>query len=93
MPSKTSFKTYSVGRGSDVDIQISGQSVSRHHLELTATNDGRYYLIDANSSSGTQIQRGGNWESINQGFVTANDTLLLGKESIQIQQLLSKMKH
>ncbi len=87
-----SFKTYSVGRGSDADIQISGQSVSRHHIELTATNDGRYYLIDANSSTGTQIQKSGNWESIKQGFVTANDNLLLGKEGIQVQQLISKMR-
>jgi predicted component of type VI protein secretion system len=88
-----SFKTYSVGRGSDADIQINGQSVSRHHLELTAINDGRYYLIDANSSAGTQIQKSGNWESITQGFVTASDNLLLGKESIQVQQLISKMRH
>ena len=87
------FKTYSVGRGSDADIQINGQSVSRHHLELTTTTDGRYYLIDANSSAGTQIQRSGNWESIKQGFVTENDYLLLGKESIQVQQLISKMRH
>lgn len=87
------FKTYSIGRGSDVDIQISGQSVSRRHLELTKTNDGRYYLIDANSSAGTQIQKAGNWEPIKQGFVDANDYLLLGKESIQVQQLITKMKH
>lgn len=88
-----SFKTYSVGRGSDADIQINGQSVSRRHLELTSTNDGKYYLIDANSSGGTQVQRGGNWEPIKQGFVNATDTLLLGKESIQVQQLITKMRH
>lgn len=87
------FKTFSVGRGSDTDIQIDGQSVSRHHLELTSTNDGRYYLIDANSSAGTKIQKAGSWESIKQGFVTGNDYLLLGKESVQVQQLISKMKH
>jgi predicted component of type VI protein secretion system len=88
-----SFKTYSVGRGSDADIQISGQSISRRHLEITATNDGRYYLIDANSSAGTQIQKSGHWEAMKQGFVTENDYLLLGKESIQVQQLISKMRH
>lgn len=88
-----SFKTYSVGRGSDTDIRIDGQSVSRHHLELTSTNDGRYYLIDANSSAGTKIQKAGNWESIKQGFVTANDYLQLGNESIQVQQLISKINH
>lgn len=88
-----SFKTYSVGRGSVTDIQLSGQSVSRHHLELTATNDGRYYLIDANSSAGTQIQKSGNWETIKQGFVSENDYLMLGKENIQVQQLISKMRH
>lgn len=88
-----SFKTYSVGRGSDADIQVSGQSISRHHLELTSTNDGRYYLIDANSSAGTQIQKGGSWESILQGFVAENDYLMLGKESIQVHQLISKMKY
>lgn len=84
-----SFKTYSVGRGSDVDIQVSGDSVSRRHLELTATNDGRYYLIDANSSAGTLIQKGETWEPIKQGFVSENDHLLLGKENIQVQQLIN----
>lgn len=88
-----SFKTFSVGRGSDADIQISGQSVSRRHLELTATTDGRYYLIDANSSAGTKIQKSGHWETMKQGFVTENDDLLLGKESIKVQQLISKIRY
>jgi pSer/pThr/pTyr-binding forkhead associated (FHA) protein len=88
-----SFKTYSVGRGSDTDIQLSGQSVSRRHLELTSTNDGRYYLIDANSSAGTKIQKEGNWEPIKQGFVEAHDYLLLGKESIQVKELIAKIRH
>lgn len=88
-----SFKTYSIGRGSDADIQIDGQSVSRRHLELTLTDDGRYYLIDANSTGGTRIQKGGNWEPIKQGFVNENDTLMLGKETVQVQQLVKNLRH
>lgn len=88
-----SFKTYTVGRGSDADIQVNGQSVSRIHLELTVANGGKYYLIDANSSAGTLIQKAGAWETIKQGFVAGNDLLMLGKESIQVRQLINQIQH
>tara|TARA_R110000772_G_scaffold109602_7_gene212866 strand:- start:347 stop:616 length:270 start_codon:yes stop_codon:yes gene_type:complete len=88
-----SFKTYTVGRSSDADIQVNGQSVSRLHLELTVADGGKYYLIDANSSAGTLIQKSGSWETIKQGFVTENDLLMLGKESIQVRLLLDQIQH
>lgn len=88
-----SFKTYTVGRSSDADIQVDGQSVSRRHLELTLADGGKYYLVDANSSAGTFIQRGGSWEAIKQGFVTEDDLLMLGKESIPVRQLLNRLRH
>ncbi len=88
-----SFKTYTVGRGSDADIQIDGQSVSRRHLELTLTDDGRYYLVDANSTAGTRLKKGDSWELIKQGFITEDDDLLLGKEQIQVRQLIRNLRH
>ncbi|MAY03785.1 MAG: hypothetical protein CMQ38_12510 [Gammaproteobacteria bacterium] len=88
-----SFRTFSVGRASDADIQINGQSVSRKHLELTRTDDGKYYLIDANSTAGTRIRKGESWELMKQGFVNESDTLLLGKEEVQVRQLVHSIKH
>ncbi|MAM71485.1 MAG: hypothetical protein CMP91_10120 [Gammaproteobacteria bacterium] len=88
-----SFRTFSVGRASDADIQINGQSVSRKHLELTRTDDGKYYLIDANSTAGTRIRKGESWELMKQGFVNESDILLLGKEEVQVRQLVHSIKH
>ena len=88
-----SFRTFSVGRASDADIQINGQSVSRKHLELTRTDDGKYYLIDANSTAGIRIRKGESWELMKQGFVNESDILLLGKEEVQVRQLVHSIKH
>ena len=46
----------SVGRDSDNVIRIEDASVSRHHLELHATDDGAF-VVDLDSSNGTLLVR------------------------------------
>jgi two-component system, NtrC family, response regulator AtoC len=48
----------SVGRDGDNMIRIDDSSVSRHHLELHATDDAAF-VVDLDSSNGTLIMRGG----------------------------------
>lgn len=43
-----------VGRGNDVDIQISDITLSRHHFEITY-RDGEYYIKDIGSGNGTML--------------------------------------
>ncbi|HWO10228.1 MAG TPA: sigma 54-interacting transcriptional regulator, partial [Polyangiaceae bacterium] len=47
----------SVGRDGDNLIRIEDSSVSRHHLELHATEDGAF-VVDLDSSNGTLLMRG-----------------------------------
>ncbi len=42
-----------IGRAEDNDIVLSDLSVSRHHAELRNTGDGRYAIVDLDSSNGT----------------------------------------
>ena len=43
-----------VGRGNDVDIQISDMTLSRYHFEITY-RDEEYYIKDIRSSNGTML--------------------------------------
>jgi ABC-type multidrug transport system ATPase subunit/pSer/pThr/pTyr-binding forkhead associated (FHA) protein len=42
-----------IGRAEDNDIVLDDLSVSRHHAELRNTGDGRYAIVDLDSSNGT----------------------------------------
>jgi ABC-type multidrug transport system ATPase subunit/pSer/pThr/pTyr-binding forkhead associated (FHA) protein len=42
-----------IGRTEDNDIVLADLSVSRHHAELRNTGDGRYAIVDLDSSNGT----------------------------------------
>ena len=42
-----------IGRASDNDIVLADLGVSRHHAELRNTGDGRYAIVDLDSSNGT----------------------------------------
>jgi hypothetical protein len=64
-----------IGRGPDNDIQLGvDTSVSRHHAQLVL-QDGRYKLIDLNSSNGTFI----NGIRTKEQFLSANDQVMIGK--------------
>src|SRR5260370_1153134 len=42
-----------IGRASDNDIVLADLGVSRHHAELRNTGDGRYAIVNLDSSNGT----------------------------------------
>ena len=80
---------YRIGRGSDMDIQISDASVSRAHAELIVTHRGAYHLTDCNSRNGSHVARDGEWVSIRQEFVSATQGLSLGNYQTTVQQLIA----
>ncbi|MFW5845664.1 MAG: FHA domain-containing protein [Planctomycetota bacterium] len=45
-----------VGRAKDCDISIAHRSLSRHHCRLVQ-KDGRWHVLDADSSNGTKVNR------------------------------------
>ena len=82
------FIEYTIGRR-NTDIVIADAGVSRLHAELV-TVDGRFYITDCDSASGTQVYRGG-WQSIQQGFVTAQEKLKFGSKVYTALELLDML--
>ena len=83
------FITRTVGRSAQADIVVDHETVSRLHLEITSTDAGRHYVLDRASSWGTFVWRGGEWQSLKQGYVREDETLALGKKKITLGQLLA----
>lgn len=92
----STYLEYSIGRRQDADIVISDQSVSRVHAELLHTSDGRFYLTDCNSTSGTSVKRHGSWLPVRQEFVAPQEMIRFGRivcTPLQLLQLTSSHKN
>lgn len=86
-------RTYLVGRANSsipCDINISAQesSVSRKHMELTVTDDGRYYVVHIHPRNTTKVLRNGSWITLTQDFVNPDEPLRLGSYETSVNQLL-----
>lgn len=76
------IKTFIIGRHQDCDLSLTDSSVSRRHAEVVLTPDGNYYITDRNSTLGTFIYNGSDWEPIRQITVTSSDRLRCGHYEI-----------
>ncbi len=88
------MRTYLVGRKNktqpcDIELPDSETSVSRRHLELSVTDDQKYYLVHLNASNSTKVRRDGEWRQITQDYVAADDPLMLGNCRTTVRQLLA----
>ncbi len=88
MTKMQTIQVHKIGRDAK-DIIINDQGVSRHHAELIALKDGRYYLTDCNSASGTFIFRNKQWQKIKQDFVAENEMINLGKSQYTAHELMA----
>ena len=82
------IQVHKIGR-EDVDIVINDSGVSRLHAELIDLTDGRYYLTDCDSVSGTFVYRNNEWEKLKQDFVQANEIINLGKSQYTAHALIA----
>lgn len=64
----------SIGRGEENDICVNHASVSRRHAEISYVSDGRYEIVDQNSSNGLSI----NGVALSRGILDARDIVELG---------------
>ena len=88
-PVGDTIKTVRIGRKQESDVVLDDPSVSRLHAELTVTSDGQAYLVDCASSGGTFVSREQSWQRLQQDFVQASETVLLGRVEVTVQRLLS----
>ncbi|MCW5771919.1 MAG: FHA domain-containing protein [Rhodospirillaceae bacterium] len=79
---------YKIGRSPKSDIVMTDGSISREHAELSETNDGRYSIVDRNSTYGTFILREGEWRKVKQALIGAEEPIMLGKFRTSVAQML-----
>lgn len=85
------MRTITIGRSSEAQIRLDDPSVSRMHAELTISDEGAYFLIDRNSTHGTQCQRDGDWTDIRQDFVGDDLPLRFGGYETTVQDLMRNL--
>ncbi len=88
------MRTYLVGRSNstqpcDIGLPESEMSVSRKHMELSITDDGRLYVVHLHPRNTTSVWRDGTWKLLTQDYVSEDDRLLLGKYETTARRLLS----
>jgi hypothetical protein len=88
------MRTYLVGRQNqrqpcDIALPESELSVSRKHMELSITDDGRLYVVHLHPRNITSVQRNGTWMQLTQDYVKEDEPLLLGKYETTARKLLS----
>jgi hypothetical protein len=88
-------KTYLIGRSPKADIVIAPTeySVDDIHLELVERMPNQYDVFDCDSHNGTFRKRGGRWLPIQQGCITLDERILLGKYPTTVRQLLALRQH
>ncbi len=82
-----------IGRSPYADVVLADATVARRHAEVVVTNDGRYYLTDCRTESGSWRRVTGEsdrdrWEKLRQSFVGADDLLRFGDHRCTIKELL-----
>jgi hypothetical protein len=87
-------KTLVIGRSPSADVVIADASLAPHHAELVVTDDGRAYVTDCATDTGTWVQGEGRsasgWQPIRQGFVRPDQPLRLGDHECTVDDLLRR---
>ena len=86
------IKIYRLGRNSSNDYVINDDTVSRSHAEYIVCDDGRLYVTDCHSTSGTFVFRGESWQKIRQDFVAPDEKLRFGEAEVSPVELASRAK-
>lgn len=84
------MKTYSIGRGDENDVVIRDHSVSRNHAELRVDDEGKFQLIDLNSTNGTFVRDGEEWVQVYQAYVAEDERIMFGSTATTVTALLTK---
>ena len=79
-----------MGRSPYADIVIADPSVAAYHAEIVRTEDGRLFIGDCGTASGTwRLAEGETWQPLRQAFVSAGDTLRFGDHECALTDILA----
>lgn len=96
------MRSYVIGRSPYADIVLPDPSVARRHAELVATDDGRFYLTDCATETGSWRRAADDaaagapdttgaeprWERLRQAFVSPEEPLRFGEHQATLSALL-----
>jgi FHA domain len=87
------LRTLVIGRSPFADVVMADPSVATHHAEIVVTDDGRFYLTDCATETGTWRldEPGGgdqHWRPVRQAFVRRDEPLKLGEHRCTAAQLV-----
>jgi pSer/pThr/pTyr-binding forkhead associated (FHA) protein len=87
------LKTFVVGRSPYADVVVADPTVAEFHAEIVRTDDGRIFVDDCGSASGTRrlVESNGRsaWTLLRQGFIGIGDTLRLGEHECLVADLVA----
>lgn len=86
----TRIKIYTIGRNSGNDYVIKDDTVSRSHAEYVICDDGRLYLTDRHSTSGSFVYRNDEWHKLRQEFIEPHEKLRFGDAEVTPADLASR---
>jgi hypothetical protein len=81
--------TKTAGRGSECDIVLDDDSVSRVHVNIEVTKEGYLAVRDAGSANGTFLNRNGHWIRVKKVILGTQDRLKLGDLEVPLDRLLT----
>lgn len=84
------MQLFRIGRAPDSECHLTDQTVSRRHAELIKTSNGRFFIVDCASSSGTQIAADGQWQSVRQAYVSADQAIKFGAVETTPRQMTQR---
>lgn len=85
---------YSIGRDPSNEIQITDDSVSRHHAELTSQGGGKYLLRDLESANGTFTWDGSGFAPVEDGAKVGKlDRVSLGTYRTTVRELIARAEN
>ena len=83
---KSNGKT--IGRGSDCNLVLNHDSVSRVHASIEVTDEGYLSVQDTHSSNGTFLHRNGRWIRARKVILGTQDRIRFGDHEVPLDRLV-----
>jgi hypothetical protein len=71
-----------IGRGENSDLRLASRFLSRHHAMISSTGDGRFMIVDLNSSNGVMV----NGERVRRHILHTGDTVELAQYRLKLER-------
>jgi hypothetical protein len=78
-----------IGRGSECDLVLKHDSVSRLHAQIEASQEGYLTILDLHSSNGTFLHRSGRWIRCRKVVLGTQDRIRFGDHEVPLSELIA----